>query len=175
MVLITMRQILGSRHRCGRRLQWACALHQDHRGHSHAGGHCYRQCHPSSFMLLLLLLLPVFLSWSRHIFLNTSEWDQTFLRRVFSSTRRPGPLRSLTTDTLIGRQKKVSQMISSVSWCPDILISWYLDILISWSSSTWWSWWWFPVYIMTVEARDSGGPAKTNTATTRLVIKWANN
>ena len=28
---------------------------------------------------------------------------------------------------------------------------------------------------MTVEARDSGGPAKTNTATTRLVIKCANN
>ena len=33
----------------------------------------------------------------------------------------------------------------------------------------------FPVYMMTVEARDSGGPAKTNTATTRLVIKCANN
>ena len=29
--------------------------------------------------------------------------------------------------------------------------------------------------MMTVEARDSGGPAKTNTATTRLVIKCANN
>ena len=25
---------------------------------------------------------------------------------------------------------------------------------------------------MTIEARDSGGPAKTNTATARLVIKW---
>lgn len=29
---------------------------------------------------------------------------------------------------------------------------------------------------MTVEARDSGGgPAKTNTATTRLVVKWVDN